>query len=69
MMTQLQNFAALKIKDMPKPINVTQVNTFQKENDELVQIFRSMNFFSCTCIDPENIRAGKLQKFYGHNAL
>ena len=30
---------------MLKPINVTQVNTFQKENDELVQIFRSMNFF------------------------
>ena len=55
---------------MPKPINVTQVNTFQKENDELVQIFRSMNFFfSCRCIDPENIRAGTLQKFYGHNAL
>ena len=28
-----------------KPINVTQVNIFQKENDELVQIFLSMNFF------------------------
>ena len=23
----------------------------------------------CTCIDPENIRAEKLPKFYGHNAL